>query len=223
MTERLRLSDRAPNLWVGEDVELPDQLHLGVNVVLHSGVRLGPGCHVEDGAVLGKLTRPGRESASPQPPPAPTVIGAGSVIGTHAVVCAGATTGVDVFIGDHALVREGAVLGDRVSIGHAGTVGRDARLGAGVRTQGYCALAAGVVLEDDVFLGPLVSVLAGLTMRDGEATTSRPAVLRRGARIGSGAHVLPGVEVGEHAVVGAGAVVVEDVAAGARVKGVPAR
>jgi UDP-2-acetamido-3-amino-2,3-dideoxy-glucuronate N-acetyltransferase len=192
-------------------------------VVVHAGVRIGPGSHSEDGAVLGKLTRPGSGSTSPQPPPAPTVLGAGTVIGTHAVVCAGATTGDNVFVGDHALVREGAVIGDSASIGHAGTVGRDARVGSGVRTQGYCALAAGVVIEDDVFLGPLVSVLAGLTMKNGEQYVARPAVLRRGCHVGSGAQVLPGVEVGERAVVGAGAVVDRDVPPDTRVKGVPAR
>ena len=73
-----------------------------------------------------------------------------------------------MFLGDHSLTREGAVLGAGASIGHAGTVGRDARIGERVRTQGYAALAAGIVIEDDVFLGPLVSVLAGLTMRRSE-------------------------------------------------------
>lgn len=222
----MRPSDRAPNLWVAEDVVVPDDTYIGVNVVLHAGVRLGPGCHLEDGVVLGKLTRPGRGSASPAPAAAPTVLGAGTVVGTYAVVCTGATTGADVFLGDHSLTREGAVLGAGASIGHASTVGRDARIGARVRTQGYAALAAGVVLEDDVFLGPLVSVLAGLTMRRSEeagSDVSRPAVLRKFCHIGSGAQILPGVEIGEHAVVGANAVVVDDVPARSRVRGVPAR
>jgi len=222
----MQRSDRAPNLWLADDVVVPDDAYLGVNVVLHAGVRLGAGCHVEDGAVLGKLTRPGTGSASPLAPAAPTVLGDRTVVGTHAVVCAGATTGKDVFLGDHSLTREGAVLGAGASIGHAGTVGRDARIGERVRTQGYAALAAGIVIEDDVFLGPLVSVLAGLTMRRSEdpgSDVSRPAILRRACHIGAGAQILPGVEIGEHAVVGANAVVVEDVPARTRVRGVPAR
>jgi len=52
---------------------------------------------------------------------------------------------------------------------------------------------------------------------------SGPPVLRSGARIGSGSMLLPGIEVGERAVIGAGSVVVHDVAAGATVRGVPAR
>lgn len=222
----MRLSDRAPNLWVADDVVVPDSCYVGVNVVIHPGVRLGDGCHLEDGAVLGKLTRPGQGSTSPAVRAAPTLIGRGTIVAAYAVVCAGATTGVDVFLGDHSLTREGAVIGAGASIGHASTVGRDARIGERVRTQGYAALAAGILIDDDVFLGPFVSVLAGLTMREGEdpgSSVSTPAVLRRGCHIGSGAQILPGVEVGEHAVVGANAVVVHDVPPGARVRGVPAR
>lgn len=223
----LRRSDRAPNLWLADDVVVPDDAHLGANVVLHPGVRLGAGCHLEDGAVIGKRSRPGpgslREAESA---PLETVLGERTLVGTHAVVCVGAVTGADVFIGDHSLVRERARLGAGASIGHAGTVGPDCVIGARVRTQGYAALAGGIVLEDDVFLGPLVSVLSGMTMRRGEKQDAMelvPAVVRRGSHIGSGVQILPGVEVGEHAVVGANAVVDKDVPAGARVKGVPAR
>ncbi len=226
MTLTLRPSDRAPNLWVAEDVLIPDDAYVGANVVIHPGVRLGRGCHIEDGAILGKLTRPGRGSTSPEARAATTSLGDGTVLGSYAVVCAGATTGADVFLGDHTLTREGAVLGAGASIGHASTVGRDARIGARVRTQGYAALAAKIVIEDDAFLGSAVSVLAGLTMREGEdpaTAPNRPAILRRSCHIGSGAHILPGVEIGEHAVVGANAVVVTDVAPRARVRGVPAR
>jgi acetyltransferase-like isoleucine patch superfamily enzyme len=208
-------------------VEIPDDVHLGVNVVLHAGVRLAPGCHLEDGVVLGKRSRPGAGSArEAETAPLETVLGPGTVVGTYAVVCVGVVTGPDVFIGDHSLVRERARLGAGASIGHAGTVGPDSVIGERVRTQAYAALAGAIVLEDDVFLGPQVSVLSGLTMRKDEDPATmvfRPAVVRRGSHIGSGVQILPGVEIGEHAVVGANAVVVGDVPAGARVRGVPAR
>jgi acetyltransferase-like isoleucine patch superfamily enzyme len=219
----LRPHDRAPNLWVGVDVEIADDVHLGANVVVHAGVRIGGGSHIEDGAILGKLTRPGPDSISPLPAVAPTVLGEGTVVGSHAVVCTNVTTGRDVFIGDHALVREGAVLGARVSIGHATTIGRDCRLEDGVRTQSYCVLGVGVLIEEEAFLGPSVVVLSGLMLREGETYQARPAVLRRGCHLGSGVQLLPGVEVGAQAVVGAGSVVTRDVPAGARVKGSPAR
>ena len=75
-------------------------------------------------------------------------------------------------------------------------------------------------MEDDCFFGAQVIVNGGLTMG---SRPSGPPVLRRGARFGSGCQVLPGTEVGEDAVVGAGSGVVRDVAAGTTVRGVPAR
>jgi acetyltransferase-like isoleucine patch superfamily enzyme len=219
----LRPSDRGPNLWVGPDVELADDVHVGANVVLHAGVRVAPGCHLEDGAIIGKVTRPGRGSVSSPPPVGPTMLGERTIVGSHAVVCTRVTLGADVFVGDHALVREGAVLGTGSSVGHAGTIGRDCRLGARVRIFGYAAFGVGILIEDDVFVGPGVSLLAGLRLRPDESYEPAPVVLRRGCRIGSGAQLLPGVEVGEQAVVGAGSVVTRDVPAGAVVKGNPAR
>jgi len=220
----LRQSDRAPNLWVAEGVQLPDSGAIGVNVVIHAGVVLGEECHLEDGAVLGKVARPNRGSQSPTPQALRTTIGAGATVGAYAVVNAGASIGDDVFLGDHMLVRELAVVGDGTSLGHASTVGRSAVLGRNVRAMGYTGISTDCVLEDDVFLGGYVILNAGLMMRDdGESYVSNPVRLRRRCRIGSGVQLLPGVEVGEGAVVGAASLVTRDVPPGARVKGSPAQ
>src|SRR5438045_9390840 len=101
----VRLSDRAPNLWVAEGVEIPDSAQVGVNVVIHPGVVLGEECHLEDGVVLGKVARPNRGSKSPVPEALPTLVGAGSVVGAYTVVNAGATLGEEGSLGDHMLVR----------------------------------------------------------------------------------------------------------------------
>jgi acetyltransferase-like isoleucine patch superfamily enzyme len=220
----LRPSDRAPNLWVADGVQVPDSADLGVNVVIHAGVVLGEECRLEDGAVLGKVARPNRGSQSPVPEALPTAIGAGAVVGAYAVVNAGARVGEDVFLGDHMLVREQAVVGDGTSLGHASTVGRSAVLGRNVRAMGYTGISTDCILEDDVFMGGYVILNAGLMMREADETyVSNPVRLRRGCRIGSAVQLLPGVEVGEGAVVGAGSLVTRDVPPGARVKGTPAR
>jgi acetyltransferase-like isoleucine patch superfamily enzyme len=80
------------------------------------------------------------------------------------------------------------------------------------------------VLEEDVFVGPGVVTTNDNTMGRHDATDElRGATLRRACRVGGGAVLLPGVEVGEEAFVGAGAVVTHDVAPRTLVVGVPAR
>ncbi len=218
----LMSSDRAPQLLVAPGVEIPDDAVIGANVVVHAGVLLGRGVVLEDAVLVGKVPVLGGGSKSPVALPSTTRIGDGAIIGGHTTLNAGATIGPRVYVGDHSLVREGAHLGADSSIGHACTIGRDAVVGERVRMQGYCGLATGVVVEDDCFVGPMVIVLAGITMGASGKDPS-PAVLRRGSNIGSAAQILPGVEVGAGSVVGAGAVVTRDVRPGVTVVGVPAR
>ncbi|MDY0904663.1 DapH/DapD/GlmU-related protein [Pedobacter sp. CFBP9032] len=84
----------------------------------------------------------------------------------------------------------------------------------------------GITIEDDVLIGPRVNLVTEnhpLDPVDRRALLTRPIVIKRNAWIGAGATVLPGVTVGENAVVAAGAVVSKDVAPNTVVGGVPAK
>ena len=81
----------------------------------------------------------------------------------------------------------------------------------------------GMVVEDDVFLGPQATFTNDRYPRSRAEWTCEGIVIRRGASVGAGAVVLPGVTIGERAMVGAGAVVTKDVEPGAVVVGNPAR
>jgi acetyltransferase-like isoleucine patch superfamily enzyme len=94
-------------------------------------------------------------------------------------------------------------------------------IGARSRMQNHCVVGPGSVIEEDCFLGPGVQVLTGRTM--GRAPRAEPPVLRQGCQVGAGAKIMPGIEVGAEAVVGAGAVVLADVPAGKVVRGIPAQ
>ncbi len=122
-------------------------------------------------------------------------------------------------------VMSGATIGDDCVIGQGCFVAGSARVGARVRIQNGVSVYDGVILEDDVFCGPGVVFT---NVKNPRAHVSRKAeyrttVVRRGATLGANATILPGVVVGEHAFVGAGAVVTGDVASFELVVGNPAR
>lgn len=220
----LRPSDRAPGLLLGEGALLPESVELGGHVVIHAGTIVEEGVRIQDGAVLGKPVALGPRSRAPAATPEPLRVEAGATICAGAVVLAGARIGAGAVVGDQAHVRERAVVGERSVVGRGSAVDNDVTLGARVKVQTACYLTAGTRVEDDVFVAPGVTTTNDHTMgRHGTEHELRGAVLRRACRVGGGAVLLPGVEVGEEAFVAAGAVVVRDVPARTVVMGVPAR
>ena len=106
--------------------------------------------------------------------------------------------------------------------------GRLITLGKNVFINHACSFLdlGGITIEDDVLIGPKVNLITenhSLDPRERKTLELKQIVIRRNAWIGAGATILPGVTVGENAVVAAGAVVSRDVPANAVVGGVPAR
>jgi acetyltransferase-like isoleucine patch superfamily enzyme len=220
----LRPSDRAPGLLLGEGVTLPPTAELGGNVVIHEGTVIGGDARIQDGAVIGKPVALGAQSTASREVPPAAEIGAGATICAGAVVVAGARIGAGAVVGDQAHVRERAEVGTRSVVGRGSAVDNDVTIGARVRIQTGCYITAFSVIEDDVFVAPGVTLTNDDTMaRHPPGHELRGALLRRACRVGGGAVVTPGVEIGEEAFVAAGAVVVRDVPARAVVMGVPAR
>jgi UDP-2-acetamido-3-amino-2,3-dideoxy-glucuronate N-acetyltransferase len=219
----LRASERAPGLLLGDGVELPDDAAIGGNVVVHAGTLLGSGARLGDGCVLGKPPVLGVRSTASREAPPPALLGDGVTVGAAAVVLAGARIGDGCVVADQAHVRERAEIGVESVVGRGASVENDVRIGARVRLQTGAYVTAWSVLEDDVFVAPGVVLTNDPTAGRRRGEQLRGAVLRRACRIGAGAVLLPGVEVGEEAFVGAGAVVTRDVPARAVALGVPAR
>jgi len=208
----------SPTAAVGRDVVF------GANVVVHDGVVLGDGVVVQDAAILGKPPRLSPRSSAPRTAPEPLVVEDGVVVCAQAVLFAGATIGRDAIVGDQACVRERARIGAGTVVGRGALVDNDVTVGARVRIQSMVYLTAQSAVEDDVFLGPFAMTTNDHTMaRHAPGQALRGATIRRAARIGGAAVLVPGIEVGEEAFVAAGAVVTNDVAARGVVMGVPAR
>jgi len=100
----------------------------------------------------------------------------------------------------------------------------DVSIGNNVTVKSGVYLWDGIVLEDDVFVGPNATFTNDKTPRSKQypAEFLKP-VVRKGASIGANATILPGIELGEYCMVGAGAVVTKNVPAKSIVVGNPAR
>jgi acetyltransferase-like isoleucine patch superfamily enzyme len=195
------------------------------SAVVYPGTQLGADVEIGDYAVVGKQPTLGDRSTAPREELAPLVIGDEACVLAGAVVFAGTRLGTRVIVGDQACVRERCALGDEVVVGRGAFVENDVSVGARTRIQANAYVTAYSTLEDDVFLAPCVVTTNDNFMGRTERRHSlrEGPTIRRGARIGAGSVLLPGIEVGEEAFVGAGAVVLSDVPARAVVVGNPAR
>jgi acetyltransferase-like isoleucine patch superfamily enzyme len=195
------------------------------SAIVHPGTVLGEGVRVLENAVVGKQPTLSPRSTTRREDLPPTVVGDGTVISTGAIVFAGSELGARVIVGDNACVRERCRIGDDVVIGRGSLVENDTVVGAMTKIQAHAYITAYSTLEEHVFVAPCVVTtndnFMGRTERR-HALVKGPT-LRRGARIGGGAVLCPGVVVGEEAFVGAGAVVVRDVPPRVVVVGNPAR
>jgi acetyltransferase-like isoleucine patch superfamily enzyme len=219
----VRPDSRAPGLLLGEGVRLGADVAFGAHVVVHDGTVIGDGCTIEDQAVLGKRPRLAG-SSSAQGPVEALELAAGVSVCAGAVVFAGAHIGEGAILGDQSFVRERSAIGAGSVIGRGSVVDNDVRVGARVKLQTSVYLTAFTLVEDDVFVGPGAITTNDDTMaRHAAEMPLRGATLRYACRVGGGAVLTPGVEIGEEAFVAAGAVVTHDVPARAVVMGVPAR
>jgi acetyltransferase-like isoleucine patch superfamily enzyme len=193
--------------------------------IVYPGTVLGEGVRVLEYAVVGKQPALSPRSTAKREQVPPAELGPGTVVSTGAIVFAGARLGERVIVGDQACVRERVTIGDDVVVGRGSLVENDTTIGALTKIQADAYITAYSTLEDNVFIAPCVVTtndnFMGRTERRRELV--KGPTIRRGARVGGGAILCPGVEIGEEAFVGAGAVVVGDVPARAVVVGNPAR
>ncbi|MEE9294170.1 MAG: DapH/DapD/GlmU-related protein [Phycisphaerae bacterium] len=208
---------------IGDDVVVGENVHIGHNVVIHEGAYIGAGTTIQDHTVIGRQPLSSSVATRPATCCPPIRIAQECIIGSHVVLYAGVVLQDRVMVADLASIREGSVIKSKASIGRGVLVEYDTVVGERCKIQTGCHLTGNMIIEADVFFGGEVH-----TMNDKQLDRDKglPMVgphIKRGARVGGNATVLPGITVGFDSVVGAGAVVTKDVPDGTIVVGNPAR
>lgn len=180
-------------------------------------VQIGPGTLIMGPCSIGMPPR------GAKPGQLPLVIGRDCIIRPYTTIYAGSTLGDGVQTGQGASIREGNTIGDGSSVGTHATLEPGNRIGKNCRIHSGCFME-NVTLGDEVFLGPNV-----VFTDDPHPPCPRyedcvgGGKVGRRAAIGGNSTILPGVIVGEGALVGAGSVIVREVPAGMVVAGNPGR
>lgn len=142
-----------------------------------------------------------------------------------AIIDSGCKIGKDTKIWHFSHIMSGCVIGEACNIGQNVVISPDVSLGCNVKIQNNVSVYTGVICEDDVFLGPSM-VFTNVTnprSRVNRKNEYIQTIVRRGASIGANATVICGIEIGEYAMIGAGAVITKSVKPFALVVGNPAK
>ncbi|HEY3251510.1 MAG TPA: acyltransferase [Ignavibacteria bacterium] len=211
---------------IEKDVVIGDDCIIGHNVVIREGTKIGNMVRIDDNTVIGKQPlRSKRSIFKSDKVYKPAVIGNECLIGAQVTIYTGSEIANNVLIADSAAVREDVKIGEYTIIGRSCTVENFTTIGKKCKLEtnsyitaystieDYCFVAPGVITTNDNYLG----------RTEERFNHFKGVILRKGARLGGGAVILPGLEIGEDAVVAAGAVLTKNVPARKIYSGIPAK
>jgi acetyltransferase-like isoleucine patch superfamily enzyme len=207
-------------------IKLEERVRVGAHAVIHGGAVIGRDAMIGHQVIVGEpefgyAVRKVYMGAGCE-----TVVGRGVLLRSGAVIYAGATIGNNTTIGHGTLLRSQVRVGSGSQLAANLTIERGATIGNDVRCSPGTHITADTTVGDRVFLGAGVRTVNDniLIWRDPEHEQPlSPPSFGYCCRIGSGAVILAGIDIGDHALVGAGSVVTHDVAAWTIAYGVPAR
>jgi acetyltransferase-like isoleucine patch superfamily enzyme len=225
-----------PSAKVADGVELGTYVHIGANVsigegsrvgnfvVIHDDTEIGKNVVVGDNTVLGKTPMRASISTLKEKRLPPAVIADRVMIGTSVAVYRGSKVGEGVMIADLASVREDVEVGKFTIVGRGVAIENNTRVGNYVKLETNSYITAHSIVEDRCFIAPGVTTSNDnfLGRTEERFKHTKGPHIRKGARVGANATLLPGITLGEDAVVGAGSVVTKDVPPRKTVAGVPA-
>lgn len=211
---------------VGAGVTIGAGTVVGHHAVIHDGTTIGAECRIDDGAVIGKRPMRAATSILKETGELPgAVIGDRVMVGAHAVIYAGCAIGERCLVADLATVREKVTVGAYTIVGRGVAIENECAIGSRVKLETNAYITAYSTVEDGCFVAPCVCTTNDAYMGRSKERFGkfRGVTLKRGARVGANATILPGLSFAPDGQAGAGAVVTRDVPAGKTVVGVPAK
>lgn len=188
--------------------------------MVHKNVKLGKNIIIQENVILGLPSRTFLKTEESEWPE--TIIGDNAVLRSGTVIYCDVIIGINFQTGHNVMIRENIKIGDNVSIGTHSVIDNATTLGSHINIQSLVYLPTNSIIEDYVFIGPGAVFTNDKYPVRINAKLIGP-IIRKGATIGAGSTVLPGIEIGEGAMVAAGSVVTKKVPAWTLAIGSPAK
>jgi len=214
------------NVVIEDNVIIGDNVTIGHNVVIRKDTIIGDGCIIGDNTVLGKKPFKASASATTEEKELPPLkIGKYVTIGANCVIYIGAILNDFVFVGDLASIREDVEIDEYTIIGRGVAVENKTKIGKYVKIETNAYITAISTIEDYCFIAPAVTFTNDnfLGRTEERKKYFKGPILRKGARIGANATILPGKEIGEDALIAAGAILTKNAKPGKIYVGSPAK
>lgn len=209
-----------------DDVEIEADVIIHDYVIVYPNTVVKKGCEIYDHCVLGKLpTAPGNTSRKLKTEYSKLIVGENCILCPGVVLYTGSTIGSRNLLGDSCSIREECESGSNCIIGRNVCVNYHTYIGNGTKIMDNTSITGNMKIGSHVFISMQVVTSNDNTMgrRDYDEKHVKGPTIENYVTVGAGANILPGVNIGENAIVGASALVTKDVPANKVVMGVPAK
>lgn len=211
---------------IGEKVKIGKGCKIGHHVVIHQDTIIGDNVRVDDHTVLGKLPMRAANSAVTKDQTLPALtIANDCIIGAGVIIYRGAEINTKVMVADLSTIREDVKIGKNTIVGRGVAIENYCNIGAFVKLETNSYITAYSDIEDRAFIAPCVATSNDNYVGRSEERFKhfKGVTIKKGARIGVNATVLPGKTIAEDSLVAAGALVTKDTTAKKISAGAPAK
>lgn len=223
ISEKAHIADTA---IIYDDVEIGEDVVIHDYVVIYPNTIIEKGCEIYDHCVLGKLpTSPGITSRQLKAEYPQLVIGENTILCPGVVLYAGSRIGHNNLLGDFCSIREECTVGSNCIISRNVSVNYNTSIGDHTKIMDNTHITGNMIIGNHVFISVLVATTNDNTMGRTEYNEDhvRGAVIGDYVTVGAAANILPGVNIGKNAIIGASALVAKNVPDNKVMMGVPAR